>query len=94
MKLQIQTIKDPMEDPIQVLIITCSDCTRPRRKVAWLLQFTQLIKDRGRVQTGVLTVDFNAATVAIAKIGEGSGYAQEIKDLKSNGVIKASRKIA
>ena len=38
--------------------------------------------------------DLNAATVAIAKIAQGSAYAQEIKDLKSNGAIRASRKIA
>ena len=45
--------------------------------------------------TGRLTVDdLNAATVAIAKIVQSSAYAQEIKDLKSNGVVRASSKIA
>ena len=92
---KFEPIKDPMEDLFQVLIITCSDWTRLRRKVAWLLRFTQFIKDKGKVQTGVLTVDdLNAATVAIAKIVRGSAYTQEIKDLKSNGAIRASSKIA
>lgn len=38
--------------------------------------------------------DLNAATVAIAKFVQSSAYAQEIKDLKSNGVVRASSKIA
>ena len=38
--------------------------------------------------------DLNAATLAIARIVQGSAYAQEIKDLKSNGAIKISSKIA
>ena len=38
--------------------------------------------------------DLNAATVAIARIVQGSAYAQEIKDLKSNGAIRTSSKIA
>ena len=38
--------------------------------------------------------DLNAATVAIAKVVQGSAYAQEIKDLKSNGAFRASSKIA
>ncbi|XP_068689224.1 uncharacterized protein [Montipora foliosa] len=51
--------------------------------------------NKGKVQTGGLTVDdLNAATVATAKIVRGSAYAQEIKDLKSNGAIRASSKIA
>lgn len=84
-----------MNDPFQVLVTTCSDWTRLRRKVAWLLRFTQFIKDKGKVQTGRLTVDdLNAATLAIARIVQGSAYAQEIKDLKSNGAIKISSKIA
>ena len=92
---KFEPIKDPMEDPFQVLIITCSDWTRLRRKVAWLLRFTQFVKDKGKVQTGGLTVDdLNADTVAIAKIVRGSAYTQEIKDLKSNGAIRASSKIA
>ena len=92
---KFEPIKDPMDDPIQVLVTTCSDWTRLRRKVAWLLQFTQFIKDKGKVQTGRLIVDdLNAATLAIARIVQGSAYAQEIKDLKSNGAIKTSSKIA
>ncbi|KAL9975233.1 hypothetical protein ACROYT_G012367 [Oculina patagonica] len=84
-----------LEHPLQVLITTCSDCTRLRRKVAWLLRFTQFIRDKDKVVTGRLTVDdLNAATVAIAKIVQSSAYAQEIKDLKSNGVVRASSKIA
>lgn len=92
---KFEPIKDPMDDPFQVLVTTCSDWTRLRRKVAWLLRFTQFIKDKGKVQTGRLTVDdLNAATLAIARIVQGSAYAQEIKDLKSNGAIKISSKIA
>ena len=37
--------------------------------------------------------DLNAATVAIARIVQGSAYAQEIKDLKSNGAIRTSSRI-
>ena len=92
---KFEPIKDSTDDPFQVLITTCSDWTRLRRKVAWLLRFTQFIKDKGKVQTGRLTVDdLNAATVAIARIVQGSAYAQEIKDLKSNGAIRTSSKIA
>ena len=43
-----EPIKDPMEDPLQFLIVTCSDWTRLRRKVAWFLRFTQFIKDKGK----------------------------------------------
>ena len=92
---KFEPIKDSMEDPLQVLIISCSDWTRLRHKVAWLLLFTQFIKNKEKVQTGGLTIDdLNAATVAIAKIVQGSAYAQEIKDLKSKGAIRASSKIA
>ena len=92
---KFEPIKDPMDDPFQVLVTTCSDWTRLRRKVAWLLRFTQFIKDKGKVQIGRLTVDdLNAATLAITRIVQGSAYAQEIKDLKSNGAIKTSSKIA
>ena len=92
---KFEPIKDPMDYPFQVLVTTCSDWTRLRRKVAWLLRFTQFIKDKRKVQTGRLTVDdLNAATLAIARIVQGSAYAQEIKDLKSNGAIKISSKIA
>ena len=88
-------MKDPMDDPFQVLVTTCSDWTRLRRKVAWLLRFTQFIKDKGKIQTGSLTVDdLNAATLAIARIVQGSAYAQEIKDLKSTGAIKTLSKIS
>ena len=89
-----QSIDNPAEDPLQALLATCSDWTRLRRKVAWVLRFTQFIKDKEKVQTGRLTVDdLNAATVAIAKIVQSSAYAQEIKDLRSNGVVRASSKI-
>lgn len=50
------------------------------RKVAWLTQF---IKDKGKAQSGRLTVDdLNAAIVTIAKIIQGSSYSQEMNDLK------------
>ena len=38
-----------MEDPLQVLIITCSDWTRLWRKVAWPLRFKQFSKDKGKI---------------------------------------------
>ena len=92
---KFEPIKDRVDDPFQVLVTTCSDWTRLRRKVAWLLRFTQFIKDKGKVQTGRLTVDdLNAATLAITRIVQGSAYAQEIKDLKSNGAIKTLSEIS
>lgn len=47
------------------------------------------------MRTKRLTLDdLNEATVAIAKIVQSSEYAQDIKDLKSNDVIRSSSKIA
>lgn len=92
---ELETIIDPAEPPLQVLITTCSDWTCLRCKVAWLLRFAQFIRDKDKVVTGRLTVDdLNAATMATVKIVQSSAYAQEIKDLKSNGVVRASSKIA
>ena len=66
---KFEPIKDSMDDPFQVLVTTRSDWTRLRCRVAWLLQLTQFNKDKGKVQTGRLTVDnLNAATVAVARI--------------------------
>ena len=69
---KFEPIKDSMDDPFQGLITTCSDWTRLRRKVAWLLRFTRFMKDEGKVHTARLNVDdLNAATVAIARIVQG-----------------------
>ena len=39
---KFEPIKDSMDDPFQVLVTTCSDWTRLRRRVAWLLRFSVL----------------------------------------------------
>ena len=81
--------------PMQVLITSCSDWTRLRRRVAWLLRFVQFIRDKKSARTGRLTVeDFDAATLAISRVVQNTAYAQEFKDLKIKGVIKSSSKIA
>ena len=62
--------------------------------MAWLLSFVQFVKDKQNAKTGRLTVDdFDAATVAAVRIVQRLAYAQEIKDLKSNGAVKPSSKV-
>ena len=62
--------------------------------MAWLLSFVQFVKDKQNAKTGRLTVDdFDAATVAVVRIVQRLAYAQEIKDLKSNGGVKPSSKV-
>ena len=63
--------------------------------MTWLLHFVQFVKDKQNAKTRRLTVDdFDAATAAIVRIVQGLAYAQEIKDLKSNGAVKMSSKVA
>ena len=65
-----------------------------RYRMAWLLSFVQFVKDKQNAKTGRLTVDdFDAATVAVVRIVQRLAYAQEIKDLKSNGAVKPSSKV-
>ena len=83
------------EPPLRVLLTTCSDWSRLRRRMAWLLRFVQFVKDKQNAKTGRLTVDdYDVATAAIVRIVQELAYAQEIKDLKSNGAVKPSSKIA
>ena len=57
-------------------------------------EFVQFVKDKQNAKTGRLTVDdFDAATVAVVRIVQRLAYAQEIKDLKSNGAVKQSSKV-
>ena len=78
-----------------MLLTTCSDWSRLRCRIAWLLHFVQFVKDKQNAKTRRLTVDdFDAATAAIVRIFQGLAYAQEIKDLKSNGAVKPSSKVA
>ena len=83
------------ESPMQVLITSCSDWTRLRRRVAWFLRFAQFMQDKKTARTGRLTIeDYDAATLAMSRIVQKVAYSHEIKDLKMNGVIKSSSKIA
>ena len=83
------------EPPLRVLLTTCSDWSRLRRRMAWLLRFVQFVKHKQSAKTGRITVDeFDAATAAIVRIVQGLACAQEIKDLKSNGAVKPSSLVA
>ena len=63
--------------------------------MAWLLRFVQFVKYKQNTKTGRLTVDdFDAGTTAIVRIVQGLAYGQEIKDLRSNGAVKPSSKVA
>ena len=74
---------------------SCSDWTRPRREVAWLLRFVQFIRNSKKVRTCRLTIeDYDAATFAISRIVQNSSYSQEVRDFKTKGTVKSSSKIA
>ena len=83
------------EPPLRVLLTNCSDWSHLRRRMAWLLRFVQFVKDKQNAKARRLTVDdFDAVTAAIVRIVQGLAYAQEIKDLRPNGAVKPSSKVA
>ena len=45
------------DDPIQVLLACYSDWTRLKRRVVWLLRYTQFTKDKGKTKTGRLAIE-------------------------------------
>ena len=85
----------PKKSPLQQLIDRCSDWTKLRRIIAWLLRFIRFIKHNKSTANKTLTVeDYDAATVAIARYIQKSAYGQEILDVKKRGYVRSSSKIA
>lgn len=83
------------ERTLQWMISNSSDWDNLRRKVAWLIRFTHFVRDPKEVRIGCLTVeDYEAATLAVARIIQRSAYKQEIKDLETKGTVMSTSHIA
>lgn len=83
------------ERTLQWVISNSSDWDNLRRKVAWVIRFTHFVRDPKEVRIGCLTVeDYEAATLAVARIIQRSAYKQEIKDLETKGTVKSTSRIA
>ena len=83
------------ERALQWVISNSSDWDNLRRKVAWVIRFTHFVRDPKEVRIGCLTVeDYEAATLAVARIIQRSAYKQEIKDLETKGTVKSTSHIA
>ena len=77
------------ERTLQWMISNSSDWDNLRRKVAWLIRFTHFVQGPKTVRVGCLTVeDYEAATLAVARIIQHSAYKKEIKDLETKGTVK------
>lgn len=63
--------------------------------LAWLVRSIKIFQSMNTVRKGHLILDdYDAATTGIVRIFQHSAYSQEIMDLKSNGIVKPSSKIA
>ena len=83
------------EHTLQGMISNSSDWDNLRRKVAWLIRFAHFVRDRKEVRIGCLTIeDYEAATLAVARIVQRSAHKQEIKDLETKGTVKSTSHIA
>lgn len=83
------------ERTLQWMISNSSDWDNLIRKLAWLIRFTQFVRDAKEVRIRCLTVeDYEAATLAVARITQPSAYKQQIKDLETKGIVRSNSHIA
>ena len=87
--------QEPVKNKIHQLMDDCSDWSQLRRRIAWLIRFTQFICDRKSVKSGgLLTEYYETATNAIARIVQSQAYGSEISELKAGKHVKSTSKIA
>lgn len=80
---------------VHQIIDHCSDWSQLRRRIAWLIRFTQFIRDRKGLKNGRLfPEDYEAATNAIARLVQNEAYESEIADLRAGRPVKTTSKIA